>query len=91
MLERLVDQANKELASSNYYLSFSLWFADQELPGSAVSCSEGVRERVKVDLLTLVRCYVTSSAPGDRFSSDDFFSSNRPGAVLMRPRKGSTR
>ncbi|KAI9028365.1 ferritin-like superfamily [Hyaloraphidium curvatum] len=38
MLDRLVDQANKELQSSNYYLTFSLWFEDRELPGSAAWC-----------------------------------------------------
>jgi hypothetical protein len=44
ILERLIKQANNELASSNYYLSFSLWFADQELPGSAASMA---MERVR--------------------------------------------
>ncbi|KAI7863173.1 ferritin-like superfamily [Spinellus fusiger] len=38
MLSGLIDQANRELDSSNDYLSLSLWFSDQELPGSATWC-----------------------------------------------------
>lgn len=38
MLEGLIDQANQELNASHFYLSLSLWFHDQELPGSAAWC-----------------------------------------------------
>ncbi|KAL0087769.1 ferritin [Phycomyces blakesleeanus] len=38
MLNGLIQQANRELSSSNAYLSLSLWFHDQELPGSAEWC-----------------------------------------------------
>lgn len=47
MLKGLIDQANRELSSSDYYLSFALWFADNEMEGSAVG-SGGV-----VDYCTL--------------------------------------
>ncbi|KAI8388731.1 ferritin-like superfamily [Radiomyces spectabilis] len=38
MLDGLIEQANQELNASNLYLSLSLWFHDQELPGSATWC-----------------------------------------------------
>ncbi|KAF7732035.1 hypothetical protein EC973_007140 [Apophysomyces ossiformis] len=38
MLEGLITQANQELNASNMYLTLSLWFHDQELPGSAAWC-----------------------------------------------------
>lgn len=38
MLDGLINQANEELNASNLYLSMSLWFHDQELPGSAQWC-----------------------------------------------------
>ncbi|KAL1928890.1 hypothetical protein VTP01DRAFT_2676 [Rhizomucor pusillus] len=38
MLNGLIEQANQELNASNLYLSMSLWFHDQELPGSATWC-----------------------------------------------------
>lgn len=38
MLNGLIEQANQELNASNVYLSMSLWFNDQELPGSATWC-----------------------------------------------------
>lgn len=38
MVDGLIEQANQELNASNLYLSMSLWFHDQELPGSAIWC-----------------------------------------------------
>ncbi|TPX62106.1 hypothetical protein PhCBS80983_g00683 [Powellomyces hirtus] len=38
ILDGLIKQANRELASSSAYLSMSLWFADREFPGSAKWC-----------------------------------------------------
>ncbi|OZJ05197.1 hypothetical protein BZG36_02447 [Bifiguratus adelaidae] len=44
MLAGLIRQANRELENSNYYLSASLWFADQELNGSAAWCRQHSEE-----------------------------------------------
>lgn len=54
LLEQLVDQANKELLSSSYYLSYSLWFADQELPGSAVSFKSGKGKEEELVMIFMV-------------------------------------